>query len=119
VSSGTNFNATWYNCTSLNSFPLLDVSNGTNFQAAWGGCTSLASFPANVFDTCTATNFPYAWTNCALDQTSVDNILVSIDTAGQSNGIVNIDGGTSSAPGTAGLAAKASLQAKGWTVLTN
>jgi hypothetical protein len=64
-------------------------------------------------------NFAESWTNCALDQTSVDNILVSLDTAGQNNGTVNIDGGTSSAPGAAGLAAKASLQGKGWNVVTN
>jgi hypothetical protein len=72
-----------------------------------------------VFDNCLATNFTNAWQSCALSQESVDNILVSLDTAGQSNGVVNLDGGTSSAPGTAGLAAKASLQAKGWTVITN
>jgi hypothetical protein len=75
-----------------------------------------------MFDSC-STNlsdaFSDTWQNCALSQQSVDNILVSLDTAGQSNGTVNIDGGTSSAPGAAGLAAKASLQAKGWTVLTN
>jgi hypothetical protein len=72
-----------------------------------------------MFDSCSATSFFSAWNNCALDQTSVDNILVSLDTAGQSNGTVSIDGGTSAAPGTAGLAAKASLQGKGWTIATN
>jgi hypothetical protein len=72
-----------------------------------------------MFDTCAATNFTQAWTNCALDQTSVDNILVSLDTAGQSNGTVNIDGGTSAAPSATGLAAKVSLEGKGWTVVTN
>jgi hypothetical protein len=44
---------------------------------------------------------------------------VSLDTAGQSNGTVSIDGGTSSPPGAAGAAAKLSLQGKGWTVITN
>jgi hypothetical protein len=72
-----------------------------------------------MFDTCTATNFSEAWFNCALDETSVDNILVSLDTAGQSNGNVNISGGTSASPGAAGLAAKTSLQGKGWNVVTN
>jgi hypothetical protein len=72
-----------------------------------------------MFDTCTATNFSGAWAGCALDETSVDNILISIDTAGQSNGTLGINGGTSAAPGTAGAAAIASLQAKGWTVTTN
>jgi hypothetical protein len=72
-----------------------------------------------MFDSCLATDFTNVWANCALDETSVDNILVSLDTAGQSNGFVNIIGGTSSAPGTAGLAAKASLIARGWSVITN
>ena len=72
-----------------------------------------------MFDTCVATTFFNAWFGCALDQTSVDNILVSLDTAGQSNGVVNLDGGTSAAPSATGLAAKASLQGKGWTVFTN
>jgi hypothetical protein len=69
-----------------------------------------------MFDTCTATDFSVAWSNCALSSQSVDNILVSLDTAGQSNGTVSIDGGTNSYPGAAGLAAKASLEAKGWSV---
>jgi hypothetical protein len=119
VSSGTNFIQTWGNCESLTTFPPLDLSSGTNFSTAWNSCTSLTSFPAGMFDNCSATNFDDAWFNCALNQASVDNILVSLDTAGQSGGIVGIDGGTSSAPGAAGLAAKASLEAKGWTVTTN
>jgi len=73
-----------------------------------------------MFDTCLATNFTNAWQNCALDETSVDNILVSLDAAGQSNGVVNLDGGTSAAPSATGLAAAVNLTiAKGWTVLTN
>jgi hypothetical protein len=72
-----------------------------------------------MFDSCLATDFIFAWRNCALDQTSVDNILVSLDTAGQSNGTLGINGGTSAAPSATGLAAKASLIIKGWTVTTN
>jgi hypothetical protein len=72
-----------------------------------------------MFDSCLATNFALAWRGCALNQTSVDNILVSLDTAGQSNGIVSIQFGTSAAPSATGLAAKASLEGKGWTVTTN
>lgn len=119
TSSGENFNNAWGWCTSLTSFPLLNVSSGTTFQGSWYGCTNLASFPSGVFDSCLANNYIQAWGNCALSQQSVDNILVSLNTAGQSNGIVNIDGGTSSPPGSAGLAAKASLEGRGWTVTTN
>lgn len=119
TSSGIYFQETWNTCTSLTSFPSLNLSSGTTFYGAWGACSSLSSFPANMFDTCTATDFQYAWENCALDQASVDNILVSLDTAGQFDGIVHINGGTSSPPGAAGLAAKASLESKGWTVYVN
>lgn len=119
VSSGTDFSSAWFNCESLTTFPLLDVSSGTDFTGAWESCTSLTTFPAGMFDSCSATSFSSAWSNCALNQTSVNNILVSLDTAGQSNGTINLNGGTSSAPGVAGLAAKASLEGKGWTVSTN
>lgn len=119
VSNGTFFYRTWEGCSSLTSFPALDVSSGTDFFNAWNSCTSLTSFPAGMFDNCLATNFQYAWQNCALSQESVDNILLSIDTAGQSNGTLSISGGTSAAPSATGLAAKASLEGKGWTVTVN
>lgn len=119
VSSGTNFSSAWGQCSGLTSFPSIDLSSGIYFQGAWADCSSLTSFPAGMFDSCSATNFAGAWANCALDQTSVDNILISLDTAGQENGIVNLDGGTSAEPGVAGYAAKASLESKGWTVTVN
>jgi hypothetical protein len=119
TSSGISFNYAWFNCFDLTSFPLLNVRNGTNFLGAWFNCTGLTSFPAGMFNSCLATNFTNAWYNCALSQQSVDNILVSLDTAGRSNGTVSINGGTSAAPSATGLAAKASLQARGWTVTTN
>lgn len=122
TSSGVYFNSAWLNCSGLTSFPPLDFSSGVNFYYAWRNCTSLTSFPAGMFDTCTATlstAFSFAWNNCALNQTSVDNILVSLDTSGMVNKIVHLNGGTSSTPGSTGLAAKASLISKGWTVFTN
>jgi len=114
TSSGTNFSSTWEGCSSLASFPLLDTSSGTSFLYTWNGCTSLTSFPVNMFDTCSATNFTNAFRNTNLSQTSIDNILVSIDTAGQSNGTFNQSGG--SAPSAVGLAAIANLTTKGWTI---
>jgi hypothetical protein len=72
-----------------------------------------------MFDNCAATSFGNSWYNCALSQTSVNNILISLDTAGQLNGTVNLAGGTSAAPSGAGATAKTSLQGKGWTVVTN
>ncbi len=117
LSSGTNFIYSWYR-NSLTSFPAIDLSRGTNFAHAWRD-NSLTDFPANMFDTCTATNFTNAFSNNSLDQTSVDGILVSIDTAGQSNGTLGLDGGTNSAPGTAGQTAKTNLESRGWTVNVN
>jgi hypothetical protein len=114
VSSGTNFGFAWNGCSSLTSFPSLDVSNGTSFVYAWNGCSSLTSFPANMFDTVTATDFVAAFTNTNLTQTSIDNILVSLDTASQSNGTFNQSGG--SAPSATGEAAINNLRSRGWTV---
>ena len=114
VSSGTNFGYTWIGCSSLTSFPLLDVSNGTFFGNTWQNCTSLTSFPANMFDTCSATNFTNAFLNTNLSQTSIDNILVSIDAAGQSNGTFNQSGGQGHSYNS--NAAVSSLIAKGWTL---
>jgi hypothetical protein len=122
VNSGEYFYYTWQSCTSLVSFPFLNVSSGTYFGFAWSDCTSLTSFPAGMFDNCSTSDnqaFRFAWKNCALNQTSVNNILVSLDTSGIVNNFVNLDGGTSAAPNGAGAAAKISLQGKGWTVVTN
>jgi hypothetical protein len=114
VSSGTNFISAWYNCSSLTSFPLLDVSSGTNFNSAWRNCTSLTTFPANMFDSVTATNFINAFGATNLTQTSIDNILVSINTAGTSSGTFDQSGG--SAPSATGEAAIDALRGRGWTV---
>ena len=63
MSNGTNFSLTWYDCSSLTSFPLLDVSSGTNFFGAWYNCSSLTSFP--LLDLSSGTNFNIAWRNCS------------------------------------------------------
>jgi hypothetical protein len=116
VSAGQIFNNTWNNCSSLTSFPALDISSGTSFQATWFNCTSLTTFPANMFDTCLGTDFTNAFTNTNLSQTSIDNILVSLATSGQSTGtrVFNQSGG--SAPSATGEAAIDTLRGLGWTV---
>ena len=115
VSSGTNFFYAWLGCSSLTSFPLLDVSNGTNFYFAWRQCSSLQDFPANMFDSVTATNFTNAFENTNLSSQSIENIVVSIDTAGQSNGTLNITGGGNATTATAQTAID-NLRGRGWTV---
>jgi hypothetical protein len=76
-----------------------------------------------VFNTCQAKNYTNAFNGCALTQTSVDNILVSIAAAAVTysltGGTLNMTGGTSSAPSATGVTARNALQAAGWTVTTN
>jgi len=116
TSSGTVFNRAWYNCTSLTSFPLIDTSAGTSFHRAWRGCTSLTSFPANIFDNVKGGDFTKAFTNTALTQTSIDNILVSLVASGISAGTRVFDQSGGSAPSSTGEAAIDTLRSRGWTV---
>jgi hypothetical protein len=62
TSSGTSFSSAWRECTNLTSFPLLDTSSGTTFTSAWFGCNSLTSFP--LLNTSSGTSFPNAWRGC-------------------------------------------------------
>ena len=116
TSAGTNFSNAWRDCRSLTSFPLIDTSAGTNFSLAWYKCTSLTSFPANAFDNVSGGDFTDAFTDTALTQTSIDNILVSLVASGISAGtrVFNQSGG--SAPSSTGEAAIDTLRSRGWTV---
>jgi hypothetical protein len=110
----TSFIGTWNECSSMTSFPLIDTSSGTNFTGTWFNCSSLTSFPLNFFDNCLAISFSNAFTFTNLSQASIDGILVSINSNGTSNGSFSQSGG--SAPSATGLAAKTSLEGRGWTV---
>lgn len=57
--------------------------------------------------------------NNALTEASVDHVLVTLDQNGLSNGNVDLSGGTNATPSAIGLAAKTSLEGKGWTVTIN
>lgn len=66
------------------------------------------------------------FSNCALNQTSIDNILVRLAALDGTNGTrifentpVNLTGGTNATPSATGLAAKATLVARGCTVTNN
>lgn len=56
---------------------------------------------------------------CALDETNVDAVCSACDNGGQSNGTLNLSGGTNAPPGATGQAAISSLQGKGWSTSTN
>jgi len=114
TSSGTSFDRAWQFCSILTSFPLLDTSSGTNFYRAWRGCSSLASYPANAFDTNIATNYSEAFQSTNITTQSIDDILVSLDTSGVSNGTFTQSGGQ--APSATGETAIDSLVGKGWTI---
>jgi hypothetical protein len=117
TSAGTDFGSAWLRCSSLTSFPLIDTSAGTKFRRAWHDCYSLTSFPANAFDNVSGGNFNGAFTNTALTQTSIDNILVSLVTSGIAAGTREFDqsGGSAPSAGT-GQPAIDTLRSRGWTV---
>jgi hypothetical protein len=112
---GEDFISAWEDSEVLTEFPLLDFSSGTSFDSAWQGCSILKTFPSNAFDNCTATDFANSFTGTNLNTQSIDNILISIDYAGQINGTFNQSGGQ--APSSVGLAARDSLIVKGWTMV--
>jgi hypothetical protein len=116
TSSGTDFSAAWYYCTSLTSFPLIDTSSGTNFISTWNRCSSLTSFPANAFDNVKAGAFEAAFNETALDEASIDGILVSLVTSGITTGTRKFDQSGGSAPSSTGEAAIDTLRSRGWTV---
>jgi len=111
----TNFQRAFRSCSSITTIPSLDFSSATNFTELFYFASNLTTFPANLFDNSPATNYTNAFTNTNLTQQSIDNILVSIDTAGGTNGIFKQSGG--STPSAVGLAARDSLIAKGWEVI--
>jgi hypothetical protein len=115
TSSGTSFNRAWHSCSSLTSFPLIDTSSGTDFYAAWRDCSSLTSFPANAFDNIKGGDFTNAFLNTALDQTSIDGILVSLVTSGITAGTFDQSGGSAPSVDT-GQPAIDTLRSRGWTV---
>lgn len=56
---------------------------------------------------------------CALTQTAVNNILIALAANVIDNGYIDLTGGTNAIPGASGLAAKATLEGRGWDVDVN
>jgi len=121
----TNFGRAWQGCSGLTSFPLINAGSATSFSTTWYGCSSLTSFPANMFNTTgtlIAGAFFDAFTNCALTATSIENILTSLVTNGQSNITLTLSGGTNAGATTwttAANTAYATLITRGWTITRN
>ena len=122
TSKATRVDLAWRGCSGLQDFPALDFSLCGNFTSAWLDCSNLASFPAGVFNvtgTLASTAFLNAFTGCDLDVISIENILVSLDTNGQTGIDLSLDGGTNE-PKTAWTQAAntaySNLTGKGWTI---
>ena len=111
----SNFQRAFRACSSITTIPSLDFSSATNCQELFFVASNLTTFPANLFDNSPAINYTNAFANTNLTEQSIDNILVSIDTAGGTSGTFKQSGG--SPPSATGIAAKDSLVAKGWTVV--
>lgn len=116
TSSGNDFSLSFFGMTSLNTFPTLNFNSSTIFNQSWRNSALLNSFPSNLFNNSIATNYSDAFTSTNLSQSSIDNVLVSIDISGSINGNFRQTGG--STPSATGLTAKANLITKGWTVIT-
>lgn len=118
---GVGFNSTIPNLAALH-FPAL-VFVGSDMASS--NQTLMTSFSIG------ATLKEFAGTmwldGCALDEASVDGVLVSLATLDGTNGTtlydvsltVHLDGGTNSPPSATGLEAKAVLEGRGNTVLVN
>jgi hypothetical protein len=128
TAAGTNFYRAWNGCLSLTAFPALnfDAAVGlasttalTGFRDTWLSCAALADFPANLFDNTPCTQYVNAFNGCALTATSIENILVSINTANTSDGNLSLSGGTNAVKTTWTANANTAydaLVARGWTI---
>ncbi len=118
-----------FESTLLTSFET-PITTGRYFYRTWNSCNLLVDFSADVFanwspSVISSYVFYQTWSDCtALTAQSVENILTSIDTSGQSapstGPQINIDynvatGALSAATNTA----ITSLRAKGWQVVIN
>jgi len=116
TSNVEDFNTAWQKCTDLTSFPLIDTSSSvSSFANSWRNCTDLETFPANLFDDSLVSNYSNAFNSTNLSAQSIDDILVSIDTSGVTNGTFFQSGGLAPST-TVGEPAIDSLVAKGWTI---
>lgn len=81
ISTATALISAWQGCTSLTSFPHLDTSSCTNGLATWRYCSGLTSFPA--LDLSSATNLKFTWDGC---NSLTSFPLVTISSATSFNG---------------------------------
>jgi hypothetical protein len=100
--------------TGITEVPFIDYSSGTNFSEFFSGASNLTTAQVGIYNSCPATNFSNAFNFTNLTQTSIDNILVSIESNGTSNGSFSQIGGSS--PSATGEAAIDAMRLRGWTI---
>jgi hypothetical protein len=126
TSNGTNFQEMFHFCRLITAIPSsMDFSKATNFNETFAECDNFSDFPPNMFDVTGVLNpsaFSRAFSSCALTATSIENILVSLDTNGQTGIFLSINGGANAKKSTwttAAITAYDNLIIKGWTVQYN
>lgn len=104
--------------------PLLEVASSPSFAFYISGCTSLTNLSLPSLRNIKSSTVILS--NNAFNQSTVDGLLIKFASLDGTNGTtlfanksVNLSGGTNATPSSAGLAAKAILQARGCTVTTN
>jgi len=99
-----------------------DFSSIINMSSAFANSPNLTAIPPNMFDDCPAHEFSYTFAGCALTVQSIENLLVSLDTSGNTDGALGIQGGTNAGKSTWTSAANTAydnLVAKGWIISEN
>ena len=96
----------------------------TTFAGMMGGGLSFANNSSlTTINIPALVNMPnnsnMSWYGCAFSQATVDHILVRFVATNAINCSIDLSSGTSAAPSATGLAAKATLQGRGWSVTTN
>jgi hypothetical protein len=94
------------------------ISTGMTPNLSLRSCSSLTTLNIPSLST-VGNSVNIDWNSNAFSQVTVDNILVKFAAASGNNCNLNISGGTSAAPSATGLAAKATLEGRGWSVTTN
>lgn len=106
-----------YNCYAYDNYELAsadahDLQNITDLSLEWSSQLSYL----NVLG-CPQLRWLYL-RNCAFPEAVVDQILADLVTNGATNGYIDIRSGSNASPSTDGLASRAVLIDRGWTVHT-
>jgi hypothetical protein len=113
------------NISSVNTLVTVDlpglttiVSTGMFASLSISGCSSLTTLNIPSLNSI-ADSIYINWSGNAFSQATIDHILVKFAATTAVNGGLTLNGGTSAAPSATGLAAKATLQSRGWNITTN